>query len=68
MAVDKKPVTNIDHVAYPKRVRKMTNEQLRFVVKDATEAAEAMPSGHKAGYYADEINYCVSELHRRKLA
>jgi hypothetical protein len=35
-------------------------------MKDAHEAMTANPEGPKAGYYADEINYCADELARRK--
>ena len=56
----------IDHVAYAKKVRGMTMEQLLFVIKDCKAAIECNPTGYKAGYYADEINYCASEIHRRR--
>jgi len=58
----------IDHAAYQKKVRKLSDESLRYIIKDAREAIEAMPDGRKAGYYADEINYCAQELHRRQKA
>ncbi len=57
--------TQIDHSGYQKKVRRMSEEALRFVIKDAREAINANPDGHKAGYYADEINYCSMELSRR---
>ena len=59
--------TQIDHAAYARKVREMTEPQLRFVISDCKEALAAMPNGHKAGYYQDEICYCASELHSRKL-
>lgn len=55
----------IDHTVYQRKVRTMTDESLRFVIKDATEAIQANPDGHKAGYYLDEIHYCAAELRRR---
>jgi hypothetical protein len=58
--------TQIDHVNYPKQLRKKTYAQLQFIIKDAGEAMRAMPEGHKAGYYADEINYAQMELERRR--
>lgn len=58
-------MTHIDHARYAAEVKKKTTAQLRYTIADATQAIEAMPNGHKAGYYADEINYCASELHRR---
>ena len=57
--------TQIDHAEYQKKTRKMTDDALRFTIKDAREAIQAMPDGHKADYYADEINYCAMELKRR---
>lgn len=57
--------TEIDHEAYQRKVRKLSVESLRFIIKDAAAAINANPDGPKASYYADEINYCVSELNRR---
>lgn len=59
-----KPV-EIDHAAYQRKVRKLSEASLRFIIRDAGEAIKAMPVGPKAGYYADEINYCIDELNRR---
>lgn len=58
----------IDHKNYPKRLRTLTDEQLRGIILDATDALQAMPDNPKAGYYADEVSYCAAELRRRKLA
>ena len=58
--------THIDHEAYQTRVRRMPLAGLLFILRDAREAIEANPAGHKAGFYADEINYCASEVSRRK--
>jgi hypothetical protein len=57
-----------DHAAYKAKVRTMSDDALRFTMKDAHEAIKANPDSEKAksGYYADEINYCSDELHRRK--
>jgi hypothetical protein len=44
----------------------MSVAALRFTIKDASEAIDAMPHGDKAGYYADEIHYCAMELKRRQ--
>jgi len=43
----------------------MSPEALRFAIQDAQEAIQAMPDGHKADYYADEVHYCAMELARR---
>jgi hypothetical protein len=58
----------IDHAAYASKVRKLSDASLRYIIKDAGEAIKANPEGPKAGYYADEINYCCDELRRRQLA
>lgn len=58
-------MTNIDHTAYPKSLRRKSDDQLRFIIKDAGEAIDANPHGEKAGYYADEIHYAAMELARR---
>lgn len=56
----------MDHGAYQKRLRKKTDSELRFIIKDAGEALAAMPYGENAGYYQDEIHYAHAELERRK--
>jgi dTDP-4-amino-4,6-dideoxygalactose transaminase len=56
----------MDHAAYIKKTKRMSQAELLFVIKDASEALEAQPYGQNAGYYADEINYCSMELHKRK--
>jgi hypothetical protein len=56
----------IDHAAYQRKVRTLTEESLRFIIKDANEAIAANPDGCKVGYYADEINYCCMELAARR--
>ena len=61
-------MTNIDHNEYPKALKAKSDDSLRFIMKDAHEAMTANPEGSKAGYYADEINYCANELHRRTKA
>lgn len=58
----------IDHTAYPKRLRTLPVEFLRYIIADATEALQCYPNGQKSGYYADEINYASDELRRRQLA
>jgi len=56
----------INHVEYPKQLKSKTVAQLHYIIKDCKETLEVNPDGHKAGYYADEINYCCNELQRRK--
>ena len=57
----------MDHAAYMRKVKKMTEAELRFVIKDCQDVMIAWyPDIHpNDGYYSDEINYCSSELHRR---
>ena len=55
--------TQINHSEYSEKVRHMSMDALLYVIKDCKAAIAAMPDGHKAGYYADEINYCASEIH-----
>ena len=50
---------------YAERCRNATDAGLVYVMKDARAAMLANPDGVKAGYYADEINYCADELARR---
>ncbi len=59
-------MTQINHTEYMKKVKTLTEESLRYIIKDCQEAINAMPFGAKAGYYADEISYCSMELARRK--
>ena len=55
----------INHIEYPKRLRKVSVDTLRYILKDAAEAIKAMPDGPKAGFYQDEIAYASMELKRR---
>ena len=61
-------MTHIDHAAYQAKIKNWTPEALRFTIRDAQDAIKANPEGHKAGYYADEINYCGMELQTRQRA
>lgn len=58
----------MDHGQYPKRLRAKTEQELRFIVKDAGEAVTANPQGANAGYYMDEVLYAAAELRRRRLS
>jgi len=55
----------INHSEYQAKVKTMTDAELLYTMQDARAAIDAMPYGHKAGYYADEIHYCAAELRRR---
>ena len=56
----------MDHGAYPKALRKKSEAELRYIIKDAGEAVKALPDGVNAGYYADEVLYAATELRRRE--
>jgi hypothetical protein len=58
----------MNHTEYPRRLWQRSVEELRFIIKDATEAQRANPSNPNNGYYADEVLYAAAELSRRKLA
>jgi hypothetical protein len=58
----------IDHRAYQTKCKRLSSDSLRYIINDCQEALAANPEGHKAGYYADEINYCSMELSARKRA
>uniref|UniRef100_A0A6M3LDF1 Uncharacterized protein n=1 Tax=viral metagenome TaxID=1070528 RepID=A0A6M3LDF1_9ZZZZ len=55
----------IDHESYQRKCKLMTNEELRYTIKDARLAIKAMPNNPKAEYYQDEVHYCAMELRRR---
>jgi hypothetical protein len=57
----------MDHREYPRSLRHKSVEALRYIIKDAGEAARAMPEGENAGYYADEVHYAAMELRLRGL-
>jgi hypothetical protein len=58
-------MTQINHTEYMNKVKTLTEESLQYIITDAKQAIEAMPFGAKAGYYMDEIHYCVMEMNRR---
>ena len=57
---------HMDHAAYQRKMKRKTFAELMFIARDATEAAEAMPEGPNAGYYADEAHYALMEMKRRQ--
>lgn len=56
---------HIDHNEYPKKLKTKSIAELKFIIKDAKEAMEAMPENPNYGYYADEIHYAAMEIRRR---
>jgi hypothetical protein len=57
----------MNHTEYPKQMKKRTEEELRYTIKDAGLAIEANPDNLNNGYYRDEQLYCAAELRRRGL-
>jgi len=55
----------MDHAAYQAKVKRMSFEQLTYIIADCRAVLAANPMGHKAGHYCDEINYCAAELAAR---
>ena len=60
------PTKHMDHVAYAKKVKRMTWSELEFTIQDCREVLEAWPDHPNAGYYQDEICYCADEIRRRR--
>ncbi len=57
----------MNHTEYMNKTRKMSDDSLRYVIKDCQEALKANPDSEKAGHYADEICYCSMEIVKRKI-
>lgn len=57
--------TPLDFAKCEARARKMSKPALQWSINDCKEAIAAMPDGHKAGYYMDEIHVYAAELKRR---
>ena len=58
-------MVQINHIQYPKTLKKKSDNELRYIINDCKLTLVTNPHGEKAGYYADEINYCCNELHKR---
>jgi hypothetical protein len=56
----------MDHAGYPASLRSKSDAELHYTIRDAREAADALPLGPNAGYYLDEISYAAMELQRRR--
>jgi len=55
-----------DHALYSRKVKKMTDAELLFVIKDCRAVLDAWPKTPNHGYYMDEIHYCHDEIRRRQ--
>jgi hypothetical protein len=60
------PTKQIDHAAYPKRCRRLSDAELLFIIHDCQSTLAAWPDQPNHGYYADEICYAADELYRRR--
>jgi hypothetical protein len=56
----------INHSEYMKKVKTLSIDSLRYIIKDCKEAIRCMPNNPKNGYYQDEIHYCCMEIARRE--
>lgn len=56
----------MNHSEYQKKVKRLPDESLLFIIKDAKEAIKALPDNPNNSYYADEICYAGMELARRR--
>lgn len=56
------------HTRTQMRMRTLSDAELHYIMKDATEAAEnaEQMGSHKAGQYRDEAHYASDELFRRR--
>ena len=59
-------IKRMDHAGYVERCKRRSLASLYYVMRDATEAAEAMPDGPNVQYYMDEAIYCGQEIVRRQ--
>lgn len=55
----------MDHAKYQQNLKRKTIDELKYIIKDASEAEKANPDGPNAGYYTDEVLYASMELLRR---
>ncbi len=63
--IDSTGTVHLDFAAAERKARGMTDAALLWAARDAAAAADANPSGRKAGYYLDEAATYRRELARR---
>ena len=56
-----------DHNILMQYVDRLDSNTLVYVRNDCTQAANALPEGHKAGHYIDTAHYCSMRLNGQKL-
>ena len=55
----------MNHNDFQKRLRRLPNEALHYIVRDCQEALDANPDTPKASDYLDQQHYCRMELAKR---
>jgi len=60
-------MNGINHTTYPENCKSKSSDSLKWIISDCQAVLAANPDGKKAGYYADEINYCAMELKSREI-
>lgn len=55
----------MNHTEYPKRLKSLDIQSLKYIIQDCREAMNSLPNNPNNGYYQDEIHYCVMEISRR---
>lgn len=56
----------MNHGEYQKHLKTLSREALLFTIRDCSDCIRHFPESENAGYYQDEISYCIMELARRK--
>jgi hypothetical protein len=56
----------LNFAEYRERLKTKTEAELLYIIKDASEAAQALPNGQKCGYYQDEVHEANRELRQRR--
>ena len=61
------PTKFMNHSAYMKKVKRMSQAELEYTIKDCKEVLAVWVAHPNCSYYSDEICYCSTELHRREV-
>jgi hypothetical protein len=56
----------MNHIEYPKSLKKLSTESLNYRLADAQDALNVWPDSPNASYYQDEVLYTAMELNNRK--
>lgn len=56
----------MNHIEYQRKLKRLSEDALRYRIDDCKSAIEAYPDNPNCGYYQDEIHYCAAELERRE--